>query len=224
MCLANSLRHSFSVDLRMYNRSPCSLAALITIWTYGCGWSVCRARRYRCLSANSSRAKSRTDASSFKGGVPAGIEKTILWTIRAGSRRPAFSVVTNSSAQLGGRMLYASSAFRWFDSLAVESNGNICVGTLYPGAITVIHPGGGLVEEIATDDPFTTNICFGGPDLRTAFTTLSTTGELVACRWPRPGLRFEFLSVSVFDTSFSCHLGAIPPFLARRRVLSADPR
>jgi gluconolactonase len=38
-------------------------------------------------------------------------------------------------------------------------------------------------------DMFCTNICFGGPDLRTAYMTLSGTGKLVAMDWPEPGLR-----------------------------------
>ena len=33
----------------------------------------------------------------------------------------------------------------------------------------------------------TTNICFGGDDLTTAYITLSTTGRLVKTTWPRPG-------------------------------------
>jgi sugar lactone lactonase YvrE len=41
-------------------------------------------------------------------------------------------------------------------------------------------------------DRLVTNICFGGPDLRTGFMTLSETGRLVACDWPRPGLELAF--------------------------------
>ena len=40
-------------------------------------------------------------------------------------------------------------------------------------------------------DMLSTNICFGGPDLRTAYITLSGSGRLVACDWPRPGLRLK---------------------------------
>jgi gluconolactonase len=43
-------------------------------------------------------------------------------------------------------------------------------------------------------DPMTTNICFGGADLRTAYITLSSTGKLVAVEWPRPGLPLNFLN------------------------------
>ena len=40
-------------------------------------------------------------------------------------------------------------------------------------------------------DMFCTNICFGGPDLRTAFLTLSGTGKLVAMDWPEAGLKLH---------------------------------
>ena len=43
------------------------------------------------------------------------------------------------------------------------------------------------VEHMATDDPLTTNICFGGTDLRTAYITCSGSGRLLATEWPRPG-------------------------------------
>jgi gluconolactonase len=41
------------------------------------------------------------------------------------------------------------------------------------------------VEYTPFPDPLTTNICFG-PD-RTAYVTLSGTGQLVAVDWPRAG-------------------------------------
>ena len=72
--------------------------------------------------------------------------------------------------------------------MAVEACGNICVATLVTGCITVVTPGGEIVAQVPTGDPITTNICFGGPDMRTAFVTLSGTGRLVALDWPRPGL------------------------------------
>ena len=74
------------------------------------------------------------------------------------------------------------------DSLAVDSDGNVCVATLVNGGITVIAPNGDVLEHIPTGDPLTTNICFGGPDLSTAFITASGTGRLLSMPWPRPGL------------------------------------
>lgn len=94
----------------------------------------------------------------------------------------------------GGSLISAEAGWRRFDSLAVEASGNICVATLMTGGITVAAPEGGLVEFVETGDPYTTNICFGGPDLKTAYLTLSWEGELAAMDWPRPGLPLNFLN------------------------------
>ena len=78
--------------------------------------------------------------------------------------------------------------YQLLDSLAVDGDGNICVGTLVNGGVTVISPEGEVIDHVATGDLMTTNICFGGADLTTAFITASATGRLVSMTWPRPGL------------------------------------
>ena len=52
-------------------------------------------------------------------------------------------------------------------------DGNVCVATLVNGGITRDLARGRRVEHDPMPDPLTTNICFGGPDLRTAYITLS---------------------------------------------------
>ena len=52
------------------------------------------------------------------------------------------------------------------ESMAVEAYGNVCVATLVSGCISVIAPDGTLVEQVPTGDRVTTNIAFGGPELR----------------------------------------------------------
>ena len=54
--------------------------------------------------------------------------------------------------------------------------------------------GGELVDFIETGDIITTNICFGGDDLTTAYITISTTGRLVKTTWPRPGAKLHHLN------------------------------
>ena len=81
--------------------------------------------------------------------------------------------------------------FQRFDSLAVEASGNICVATLVTGHITVISPSGQVVRQVKMPDVYPTNICFGGPDLRTAYITLSASGQLAAMQWPEPGLQTQ---------------------------------
>ena len=92
----------------------------------------------------------------------------------------------------GGRIVAGLPGFQRFDSLAVEANGNVAVATLHAGCITVIAPDGKIVRQVTMPDEFPTNICFGGPDMRTAYVTLSATGRLGALDWAEPGLKLNF--------------------------------
>tara|TARA_B110001454_G_scaffold219016_1_gene249323 strand:- start:2218 stop:3123 length:906 start_codon:yes stop_codon:yes gene_type:complete len=89
------------------------------------------------------------------------------------------------------RIVHRTAGMGWFDSLALEECGNICVATLGKGGITVIAPDGDLVEFVETGDIFSTNICFGGPDRKTAYITNSGIGSLIAIPWARAGLALE---------------------------------
>ena len=131
-------------------------------------------------------------------------ERTLYVAETEGARLFSFAITGDGTVEKrpfpesdnGGRLLACDGGHRKFDSLAVEASGNICVATLMTGGITVVSPDGGTEAFIAVDDPYTTNICFGGPDLCTAYLTLSWQGLLVECRWPRPGLPLNFLNRS----------------------------
>jgi gluconolactonase len=75
---------------------------------------------------------------------------------------------------------------QWFDSLAVDHRGYICVGTLQTGCITVVSPDGSVVQQLMLpphqSDHRPTNICFTRT-YETAYITLAETGRLVRCRW-----------------------------------------
>ena len=66
------------------------------------------------------------------------------------------------------------------------------MATLITGHITVISPDGRVVRQVKMPDVYPTNICFGGPDMKTAYITLSAGGELAAMDWPEAGLRLNF--------------------------------
>lgn len=92
----------------------------------------------------------------------------------------------------GGELLGQATGYQRFDSFALEENGNICVGTLVTGGITVFSPEGEKLEYWEGPEPYCTNICFGGPDMRTAYITVSGHGLLIAADWPRPGLKLAY--------------------------------
>ena len=93
-----------------------------------------------------------------------------------------------------GTMLAQLPDYHMFDSLAVDAHGNVCVATLITGGITIHSPDASSARLVPMPDVLTTNICFGGEDLNTAYITLSTTGRLVACEWETAGLPLNFLN------------------------------
>ncbi len=147
-----------------------------------------------------------TDGSSIKEAIfpmeaPNGIglspdEKTLYVAETPTGRLWAYSlrepgVVDNSKRPT---MMAQLPDYHMYDSLALDGDGNICVATLITGGITVHSPDGKNARLIPMPDILTTNICFGGEDLKTAYITLSTTGKLVACEWATAGLPLNFLN------------------------------
>jgi gluconolactonase len=91
----------------------------------------------------------------------------------------------------GGRVVATMAGLQYFDSLAMTAAGNVCVATILNGGITTITPQGDF-SHTAFPDMLVTNIAFGGDDMMDAYLTLSSTGQLIKCRWPEPGLTLNF--------------------------------
>jgi gluconolactonase len=129
-------------------------------------------------------------------------EKTLYVAETAGARLWAWDI--ESPGRLGaaphpmfpGRLHYRAPKYERFDSLALDSEGNIIVATLGTGCVTAVSPQGDVraVVPVPEFDLMVTNICFGGPDLRTAFITSSGLGILYAMEWHCPGLPLNFLN------------------------------
>lgn len=94
----------------------------------------------------------------------------------------------------GGRLVAGLPGYQRFDSLKVETGGNICVATLIRAGISVISPEGEVLEFHEAPEYYCTNLAFGGAELRKAYITLSGTGKLLEAEWPRSGLPLHFLN------------------------------
>jgi gluconolactonase len=113
-----------------------------------------------------------------------------LWRFRLS----APGIIDRSAGQYphGGSIIGRAGLGQFLDSLAVDSAGNICVASPGGSAVLVFPPEGGAPTAVAMPDFLPTNLCFGGPDMRTAWITLGSTGQLVTCEWPMAGLKLAF--------------------------------
>lgn len=126
-------------------------------------------------------------------------EKTVYVAETSPGRVWAFDVtgpgeLTPPDGPLPGRLVAGVPGMQFFDSLAVDAEGNVCVATIFNAGVTSISPDGATITHTATDDLLTTNICFGGADLKIAYITLSGTGRLVSTDWPVAGTPLNFLN------------------------------
>ena len=101
---------------------------------------------------------------------------------------------SSASGATAGTLLTTLPGLVRLDSLAVDSEGNVCVATLIEGVVTAVTPDGAIRAKLPLPayDPFVTNICFGGPGLRTAYITSSGLGRLYSTDWHCPGHPLNF--------------------------------
>jgi gluconolactonase len=123
-------------------------------------------------------------------------EKTVYCAETETSKLWAFDITGEGEVARGpfgppGRVICTQPSHVYFDSLAMQANGDVCIATIFNGGITTITPAGASTHT-PFPDPIVTNIAFGGADMRDAYITLSATGELIKARWPEPGLKLNF--------------------------------
>lgn len=96
-------------------------------------------------------------------------------------------------AALPGRVAASFPGRVLLDSLAMFADGDIAQATLAdrPGIATV-NPNTGDISYREFPDLLTTNIAFGGADMRDGYVCLSTTGKLAMARFDKPGMRLAY--------------------------------
>jgi|GEM_PF-13506 len=129
-----------------------------------------------------------------------------LWTLEMDTvmqpRKSAHTrCVKRPSPQVPGKIVLTLPGLQWVDSLKLEDSGRVCIGTLLRGGITVFDPKDGSVDFLPVGgmkpgaepgDPFTSNLCFGGPKMKDVWITASATGRIYHGTWPNPGLKLAY--------------------------------
>jgi gluconolactonase len=152
---------------------------------------------YHCRSDGSAISRQRTRLPS-PNGVGLSPDETVVYVVDTEfARLWAFDVaepgvLTLQEGYVPGRLVADLPGLQAMDSLAVEAGGKVCAATIgAENGITIFDPSG-TIEHVPSSDSLTTNICFGGGDMRDAWITGCGEGRLLKTRWPRPGLRLNF--------------------------------
>jgi gluconolactonase len=75
------------------------------------------------------------------------------------------------------------------DGGCVDADGNVIWGSVVgAGGLATFDANGGSADFIELEDPYCTNVCFGGPGFDTLYVTQSTLGRVVTLKWRNKGL------------------------------------
>ena len=92
---------------------------------------------------------------------------------------------------LGEKKLVKKFEDHGFDGMRCDVDGNLYVTRYGKGTVVKISPDGKILKEIDVLGAKPSNICFGGPDGRTAYVTEVEYTRLVQFRVDRPGLSWQ---------------------------------
>lgn len=106
----------------------------------------------------------------------------------------AANIADQGNALGTGRIAVEYNGRRFLDSLAMEADGTIAQAVVLdrPGISRANPDTGKETTLVFGDEILPTNIAFGGPDMQTAYVTLTISGVLAKLRWPAPGMKLPF--------------------------------
>ncbi|WP_439629038.1 SMP-30/gluconolactonase/LRE family protein [Gemmata sp.] len=101
----------------------------------------------------------------------------------------AFPIAADGT--LGDKRLLKKFDDHGFDGMRCDVDGNLYVTRYGKGTVVKLSPGGQVLKEIDVLGKQPSNICFGGPDGRTAYVTEVEHRRVVRFRVDQPGLAWE---------------------------------
>ena len=119
-------------------------------------------------------------------GIEVSPDGRILY-VNESVQRKIWSFAIDSEGNLSGKKLFKSFEDHGFDGMRCDVDGNLYVTRYGKGTVVKLSPAGEVLAEIDVLGRKPSNICFGGPDGRTAYVTEVEHRRIVSFRVERPG-------------------------------------
>ncbi|MDB5307328.1 MAG: gnl 3 [Gemmataceae bacterium] len=113
--------------------------------------------------------------------------------VNESAQRNVWAFRVKADGTLGEKQLVKKFDDHGFDGMRCDVDGNLYVTRYGKGTVVKLSPAGKVIEEIDVLGKSPSNICFGGPDGRTAYVTEVEHRRVVQFRVDRPGLAPEWL-------------------------------
>jgi gluconolactonase len=112
-------------------------------------------------------------------------------TLYVNEKRKIWAYDLSSKGDISNKRLVIEFTDFGMDGLRCDVKGNIYQARFGKGTIAKVSPEGKILREITLTGKRPTNVCFGGPDGRTMYSTLQDQGNLETFRVDDPGREWK---------------------------------
>lgn len=113
--------------------------------------------------------------------------------VNESAQRNVWAFPIKADGTLGEKTLLKRFDDHGFDGMRCDVSGNLYIARYGAGTVVKLSPEGKILKEIAVLGKKPSNICFGGPDGRTAYVTEVEFNRVVTFRVDEPGLAWAQL-------------------------------
>ena len=113
--------------------------------------------------------------------------------VNESAQRNVWQFPINADGTLGEKKLLKKFDDHGFDGMRCDVDGNLYITRYGKGTVVKLSPKGEMLQEIDVLGKQPSNICFGGPDGRTAYVCEVEYCRMVTFRVDKPGLAFQQL-------------------------------
>jgi gluconolactonase len=159
-----------------------------TLYASDPNWSDGTGQVWRIDKAGS--IKRMTEGMGTANGIEVSPDGKTLY-VNESVQRKLWAFTIEKDKSLSGKRLFKKFEDYGMDGMRCDVDGNLYVARYGKGTVVKLSPKGEELKEIDVLGPNPTNICFGGPDGRTAYVTEKQHTRLVQFRVDRPGLEWK---------------------------------
>jgi gluconolactonase len=180
----------FAHDPTMNQPNDVAIAPDGTLFASDPAWDKSTGQLWR-IGTDGKMTKIATDMGTTNGIDVSPDGKTLY--VNESVQRNVWQFPINPDGTLGAKKLLKKFEDHGFDGMRCDVDGNIYITRYGKGTVVKLSPKGEVLKEIDVLGKQPSNICFGGPDGRTAYVCEVEHCRMVQFRTDKPGLAFQQL-------------------------------
>jgi len=180
----------FAHEPAMNQPNDLALAPDGTLYASDPNWDKSTGQLWK-VSAEGKVTKLATDMGTTNGIDVSPDGKTLY--VNESVQRNVWAFPIKADGTLGEKKLVKKFEDHGFDGMRCDVDGNLYITRYGKGTVVKLSPEGKVLQEIEVLGKQPSNICFGGPDGRTAYVTEVEHKRVVQFRVDKPGLAWERL-------------------------------